>query len=857
MRGGENTRQRVAVFALAIGLAASAGCAIVSRVRLPVPKAYLDASEMAGWDIVVADDAIASEKYAAEEFQRFFGQATGLDLPVRNNAETAAGHVYIGPGEAFERSGCAFRTDRMGEEELRIVVKRDRIAIAGGRPRGTLYGVYQFLEDSVGVRFLTPDHTYVPDADELKIPCGRFAYRPPFSFRWSYYRQNTEHPEFAARLRVNTVTPDEKFGGKTRQNLINHSLYRQLPVSKYGETHPEYFALVRGERKLDVGGGGPEPCVTNPEVIEIVAEAVIRELDANPTLQNVSVSQNDNAEYCRCPRCEEINRREGTPMGAHLMFVNAVAERVEKKYPNVKIGTLAYWYTRKAPKTVRPRHNVQIQLCSIECCTLHPIDDPDCARNRNFCRDMREWARICDDIWIWNYNTNFRSYDLPFPNLRSIGPNVRYFLENNAKGLFMQANGNGKTGELCDLRNYIISRVIWNPELDAAELLEEFVRLHYGKAARPMLDYINMLHDNADQSGLHPGCFPRPEEVGLNPEIARKAFEYFEQALALAEDDDVRERVEKASICAYKAMIEAGGYLQYRDGALCVSDLPKKYDGLIDRYIALCNKYDMTHAAETASASDYFKLITGAGAGVPAVRCESPVWNMTVVPSANAQVVELTHKPTGRNLFRALTQCGLYIRSGTFEEEGEVGYDHRSPFEFSAATPQTPRSVTMTKTLPDGSTIVRTIGLDMDNPGKIVCETVINHQGAEPKEYQIKVHPEFDAATRSGNADILTGYVLDDGRWTRFNDEWDMYEGPNDELLTSAHDGAFAFFNHKAGFGMAIIYEPTLVDYPRFWWNPNWSQVNLELFTKKVTLGKGDSFSFQYAFEHLSQPPGS
>ena len=715
----------------------------------------------------------------------------------------------------------------------------------------------EFLENSVGVRFLTPEHTYVPEAGGLMIPCGRYTYSPPFSFRWSYYRQNTERPEFAARLRVNTVTPDEKFGGKTRQNLINHSLYRQLPVSKYGETHPEYFALIRGEPKLDVGGGGPEPCVTNPEVIEIVADAVVRELDANPTLRNISVSQNDNAEYCRCPRCEEINRREGTPMGAHLMFVNAVAERVEKKYPNVKIGTLAYWYTRKAPKTVRPRHNVQIQLCSIECCTLHPIDDPDCARNRSFCRDMREWGAICDDIWIWNYNTNFRSYDLPFPNLRSIGPNVRYFLENNVKGVFMQANGNGTTGELCDLRNYIISRVIWNPELDAAELLEEFVRLHYGNAAPPILDYINMLHDNADQSGLHPGCFPRPEEVGLNPETARKAFNYFEDALALAENDEVRARVEKASICACKAMIEAGGYLEYRDGALRAADLPTKYSGLIDRYIALCKKYDMTHAAERMAAADYFKVIKAAGAGVPAVRVENSVWSMVVVPSANGKVVELIHKPTGRNLFRALSQCGLYVRSGTFEEEGEVGYDHSSPLEFAATTPQRRGSITMTKTLPDGSTIVRTIELGQEGPDKILCRTAINHQGAEPNEYQIKVHPEFDVATRSGSPDVLTGYVLDDGQWVRFNDEWDMYEGPNDELLTSARGGAFAFFNHKAGFGMVITYQPTQVEYPRFWWNPDWSQVNLELFTKKVTLEKGDSFSFHYAFEHLSEPPGA
>lgn len=840
------------VLGLVLVCVAISGCAMISRAR-PPKVVYLDCSQMREWDIVVDESAIPSEKYAAEEFKQFFMQATGIDLPIRADALSASGHVYIGPGAAFEKSGCAFDTAAMGEEELRIIVKTDRIAIAGGRPRGTLYGIYQFLEDSVGVRFLTYDHTYVPNTSALTIACTDFTYSPPFSFRWSYYRQNADHPELAARLRVNTVTPDEKFGGNTRQRLISHTLYDQLPVSKYGQDHPEYFALVDGERKLDVGGGGPQPCVTNPEVIEIVAEAVIRELDANPTLQNVSVSQNDNDLYCRCPRCEEINKREGTPMGSHLAFVNAVAERVEKKYPNVKIGTLAYWYTRKPPKTIVPRHTVQIQLCSIECCTLHPIDDPKCPKNREFCEDMTNWGNICNDIWVWNYNTNFSSYDLPFPNLRSIGPNVRYFLRNKAKGVFMQANGNGDAGELCDLRNYIIARMIWNPSLDGKALCDEFIRLHYRNAAKPIREYAKMLHDNAERSGQHPRCFPTPEQVGLRPKVSKRAFEYFKKALARADDDAVRARVEKASICAYKAMIEAGGHVEYRDGMLR-PNLPPKYDGLIDRYVALCNKYNMDYAAETVPAQQYFDTIKKGPVGVPAIRLENAIWRMTIVPALNGKVVELIYKPTGQNMFKALSreQYGLYLRRGTFEEEGEIGYDHRSPAQFTSKIEGS--TVTLTKTLPDGSTIVRIIALREDHPERIYCESTITHQGTEPKEYQIKVHPEFDVVTPTKSTDIITGYVLN-GRWAKFNDEWEIYTGPKGELLKNARGGAFAFFNHRVRCGMVEKYRPEQLDSPRFWWHPDWPQVNLELFTRKVMLNKGESFSYQYEFEYLSAPP--
>ena len=547
---------------------------------------YLDCSQMRGWDIVVADEAIASEKYAAEEFQRWVGRGTGIQLPIRSTAEGLTCHVCIG---SDDRSA-------MGEEELRISIETNRVVIAGGRPRGTLYGVYQFLEDCLGVRFLTHDHTHVPDASALKIPCGTRTYTPPFSFRWSYYRENMEHPDFAAKLRVNTVTGEDRLGGNTGQSLINHSFHQLVPYNEYGQSHPEYYALVDGRRDTRTHGGGPQLCVTNLEVVEIAASTAIKALNDDPNAQNISVSQADTDAYCRCDSCEEINDREGSPMGAHLRFVNAVAERVEKVHPHVKIGTLAYWYTREPPKTIRPRHNVQIQLCSIECCTLHPINDSNCEKNRAFCRDADEWGKICDDIWIWNYNTNFRAYDLPFPNLRAIGPNVRYFLRNNAKGVFMQANGNGTTGELCDLRNYIIGRLIWNSDLDDKVLGEEFVRLHYNSAAQPILDYINALHNNAEARRVHPGCFPSPQEVGLNAEFARKAFDYFEQALALAEDDVVRARVGKASICAYKAMIVTSDDLEAEERTQ-----------LIDRYIALCQRHQMTHAAEHKLASDYFE----------------------------------------------------------------------------------------------------------------------------------------------------------------------------------------------------------------------------------------------------------
>ncbi|MEW6236896.1 MAG: DUF4838 domain-containing protein [Candidatus Omnitrophota bacterium] len=830
--------------------------AVLFSYAASVGAETLDLSQMGGWTIVVADDALASEQYAAQEFQSLFKQAADIELPIAAQPPADARNVFIGPSEAMSRSSAAVSLDGLGEEDLRLRVTADNIVIAGGRPRGTLYGVYEFMERYLDGRFLTFDHTYFPAAKwriSWLIPCEEYTYKPPFAFRWPYYKENYDHHDFAARQRVNTTPSEDQYGGISNQSLISHTLYHFLPVEKYGAEHPEYFALVDGERKLKMGGGGPEVCVTNPDVIEIVAENVIHDLDANPNQKNISVSQNDNDDYCRCEKCEEITQREGTPMGPHLAFVNAVAERVEKKYPGVKIGTLAYWYTRKPPKTIQPRANVQIQLCSIECCTLYPIDDPGSKKNREFCQDMDDWSKICSDIWVWNYNTNFSFYDLPFPNLRAIGPNVKYFLKNNVKGLFMQANGNGNSGELCDLRNYVLSRCIWNPALDSWALAEEFCRLHYRGAAQPILDYLTMLHDNAEASGYEPNCFPRPVELGLRPEISEKAYDYFQKALTLADNESIRARVEKASICAYRAVLETCGQTVLEEGKIKVT-YPEKFGNVIERYKELCQRHNMTMAAETMPAEEYFKTLDKAAKeGVEAVRLENSQWRLTFVPGRNGRMVEMIYKPAQRNLLFDVGRVGLarFTHEGTCQELGLKGYDHNQPSEFTAQAEE--NSLTLSKTLPDGSTLVRRMALSEEAPSKISCETTLTHNSDEPKVYQIKMRPEFDTDVLSDDCKVLSAYIKNDD-WILFNEGWKNANGPQSDLLKNAKGGAYAFFNHAKGYGVLETYDAEKLS-PSLLWNTGRPHANLELISGEVELKKGESLTLPYQFEYLDKPP--
>lgn len=137
-------------------------------------------------------------------------------MPIATAAALPDPHIFIGPGAAMLSNAAGFRVEDFGDEEFRIIVRDNVIVIAGGRPRGTLYGVYTFPEDYVGVRFLTHDHTHVPRIGEWRVvePVDRLVH-PPLAFRWSFHAETNRYPAFATRNRTNTVATEAQLGGKT------------------------------------------------------------------------------------------------------------------------------------------------------------------------------------------------------------------------------------------------------------------------------------------------------------------------------------------------------------------------------------------------------------------------------------------------------------------------------------------------------------------------------------------------------------------------------------------------------------------------------------------------------------------
>ena len=594
----------------------------VTTASAAVPQG-VDLASMGDWDIVVAQDAIESELFAAQEFQDFFAKASGVTLPMTHDIEDADRHVYIGLGPAMRDSGAGFSVDGFGPEDLRIVVREKTIVIAGGRPRGTLYGVYTFLEDYLGVRFLTADHTHVPPVGHWRRigPVDRF-YHPPMDYRWVAYQANYALPAFAARLRLNAarvpISPVGatdgrgvgKYGGRTPMRRVGHSFNRQLPPATYAKDHPEYFCLYKGTRLATVKPGeggfdfkrrqfpyGMQPCLTHPDVKNIVTQSVLDEFAARPEVLNVSVAPNDGSKHCECEPCAAIDEREGGHSGAVLMLVNAVADKVARKFPDRMVGTLAYSDTADPPQTLKPRDNVQIMWCSIGTCFIHAFDDVSCPQNKWFIsRQLRIWSRMTKNLYAWNYylGDEHDGYQRPLPNLRLIGPNIRFQMSLGIKGMFMHGTSSSHGNSFEDLRNYILSNLLWDPSGDDRALMREWLNLHYGPAAPPIARWIDRLHDRSVASGKHcRGLGGTMIEMGLDETDAHAGIDAFAQAIQLASADGVvRMRVEKASITAYRAAIDP--VWNPKEGQTFDPAVVEKMRPLIERFFELCKKHGTT-----------------------------------------------------------------------------------------------------------------------------------------------------------------------------------------------------------------------------------------------------------------------
>jgi hypothetical protein len=543
--------------------------------------------------IVVANNATVPEQHAAAELADFLEKITGSEFDVVSPPAAGGSRLLVGAGAA----GLAdpdFSTDGLGADGIVIRSIGEDLVLAGGYPRGTLYAVYTFLEEQLGCSWWSSTESTIPNKPTLKVNDLDVRYVPVFEYREPYWFDAFDS-DWAVRNKSNGNRPnlDEKRGGHHTYQGFVHTFYPLIPPEKYFKEHPEYFSEIDGKRTHKRA----QLCLTNEQMRRELVKNLKANLRKNPKATIASVSQNDWHGNCQCDKCAAIEKEEGSPAGLMLRFVNSVAEDIEQEFPNVAISTLAYQYTRKPPKYVRPRDNVIVRLCSIECSFSKPLSDE---RNKEFRDDIIGWSKICDRLYVWDYTTNFRHHIMPHPNLRVLGPNMKFFAEHNVKGVFEQGAYTTNGAEMAELRAWVLAKLLWDPNLDGQQLIDQFVDGYYGPAGAHIKDYLNTIHDAVEASGDWLGCFEKYTADYLSFDTLNTAWTHLKAAeKAVRDNPELLFRIQAAQLpVMYTFMMRWDEMRQKAEQTGADWPMPRTIRDTFQKFMKVAEKKNITRLNE-------------------------------------------------------------------------------------------------------------------------------------------------------------------------------------------------------------------------------------------------------------------
>lgn len=447
------------------------------------------------WQILLPENPTAAESFAAEKLRDCLGEVFGAQIDVTSSAHEKV--IAVGAAADCDVSSVA-------DNGYRIVAKNGSVHINGTAQRGLQIAAYRFLEEFCGRKVYTSTITVLPKSETITVPARTdIVYEPFFESTDTDWRSPSDTEYSMANGLTNgsrRSIPQQMGGSVDYLGGFCHTIGGLCETEKYKDTHPEYLALHDGERTTD------QPCLTNPDVLAICTKNVLKILeekhDPNAPLQIVSVTQNDNFSNCQCESCKAFeDAHGGKPSATVVNFVNQIADVVkEKGYDNVAIDTFAYYYSQSAPEGIVPRDNVIIRLCSILCCFSHPLDTKKC--NGKFYKDLTDWAKICDRLYIWDYATNYVHTCTVFPNFGVIQKNMQIFYENNVKGMYVEGNYymNRCDTEFGELRAYMISKCMQDPYCDLDKEVAGFCDAYYGPGGK----YVKKIVDTFTR---HSGSF--------------------------------------------------------------------------------------------------------------------------------------------------------------------------------------------------------------------------------------------------------------------------------------------------------------------------------------------------------------
>ncbi|MFA6929571.1 MAG: DUF4838 domain-containing protein [Lentisphaeria bacterium] len=540
-------------------------------------------------EIVLSEAASPSSQLAARELSLYLEKATGVKLKITTHVNPARNQIILGLLSDFnslpEKIPARFQKSRNAQGFYHLLQGKT-LYIIGQKDPGQLYGVYTFLEDQIGIRWLKiptegDDGEYIPQKPQ-QIPISSLDHysEPDFIYRaffqtgsyMSHYPQTSV--EWCARVRLQGTGKvcehnSERIPPFMRHHSGGHGLYdialsgnlhwpNMALKKQIFEKNPEMFAMQGGKRVLSPEGMG-KYCISNPMLQELVVQEGLLFFKTwgveNATFQ---LDMGDyGSGWCECSECLKQNQTEKYQNDISTLFHNSMAsisKKIYAEYPDATISVWSYASHHEVPLSeYNPDPRLLIEYCTHPRCYGHFLDDPNCARNVATMNRIKRWQDTGLRLIMREYDTctpiqycpleeqtahdlklyrkmGFLGYstEAPFPDSVPVAKDP---VQIKNRKRFMPSTWQWM---------YLISRLTWDTSLDPNAILAEIEEKYYGKAYPIMKQYHEfrrILWKNAPLCVGWPYVNPRAALLLNQPGSKEKLLAWLDEASAIAVDN--------------------------------------------------------------------------------------------------------------------------------------------------------------------------------------------------------------------------------------------------------------------------------------------------------------------------------
>ncbi len=366
--------------------------------------------------------------------------------------------------------------DKKGDSFL-IQSSRNSLTISAKNERALLYGVYYFLDEYLGCKFLSSNYEYIPKFSSKKIPSNiDDLQEPAFKYREIFIAEADDNI-YATKCKLNG-----HLGHRTLMTDSNDIFTQGINI----DSLPSYELI---DKEYSCNG---QFDFANPKAQESAYNKLKERVNnIKKNQKNYILLQHED----RSSFCQKRLQKGEYPSQTFTQYTKFLAS----KYPQIDFLSQAYLWSKQAPKEMTKfPPNLGVFFSPIEADFSKSLKSH---KNSYLLNQLKSWTKVSDNIFFWHYITNFGGYMVPFPDLYALDQDIKITSKiKNLNGIFLQGSYSSKGGELANLRVWVFSKILWNPNENIDRLIKTFCDNYYGEASKDVLLYIKTLHQFMKES---------------------------------------------------------------------------------------------------------------------------------------------------------------------------------------------------------------------------------------------------------------------------------------------------------------------------------------------------------------------